>query len=247
MSTKSESISPVMPASQRLAIYAGLTTIFSDEQANAALEKWSSYFAEGGSVFNGVNNFAKDICKIYNKDDKQRELVRALNRALIHKDNLVKDANISSPTTTSKVNAANKEVPANVELAETVEPALFIEQPISTPDFQTFELLLMKIMKLVEAQNKDISLGLVPFLSELIESMPWSETQQQQMTILISAGETTQMRAYKADQLKSFLKHLRSWVADELGSKDADRIVKQAVKETETTPAGIRYSPRNFI
>ena len=237
MSITSKPFSPVTQEAQRKAIYAGLTSILNEEEANEALEKWASYISETGSVFNGLNNFARDICIRFDKNDQQRELVRALNRALIIRDSIIKDKPVNSK-------AAR---PTSAELAETEEISSYVDQRISTPDFQTFQCLLSNIINMIEKLNSPASVALKPFLSELIESMPWSEAQQQQMMILVDTGSTNQVRSYRPDQLKTFLSHMRTWMTDELGSADAIRILKQAVKNTEKMPAATDYSPKNFV
>ena len=237
MSITPKPFSPVAQEAQRKAIYAGLTSILTEVEANEALEKWASYFSETGSVFNGLNNFARDICIRFDKNDQQRELVRALNRALIIRDSIIKDKPVNSK-------AAR---PTSAELAETEEISSYVDQRISTPDFQTFQCLLSNIINMIEKLNSPASVALKPFLSELIESMPWSEAQQQQMMILVDTGSTNQVRSYRPDQLKTFLSHMRTWMTDELGSADAIRILKQAVKNTEKMPAATDYSPKNFV
>lgn len=221
---------------QRKAFYIGLTSILTETQANEALEKWSDFINETGSAFNGLNSFARDVCKSYDKDNQQRDLVRALNRALFSKD---------------KMSVVQEEVkkPAAIVAEPSVqaEQSILMDQPISTPDFQTFEYLFAKILKLVKAHSPETSQALHPFLSELIQSMPWSEIQQQQIIILIDSGTTTQMRAYRPDQLKTFLKHLRSWLVDEIGKKEAEALLIQALKETEQQTVSAKYSPLNFV
>lgn len=237
MSTTTKPFSPVAQETQRKAIYAGLTSILTETEANEALEKWVSYFSETGSVFNGLNNFARDICIRFDKNDQQRELVRALNRALIVRDTIIKDRPVISKDA----------APASAELDDTEEISSYIDQRISTPDFQTFQCLLMNIISMIEKLNSPASIALKPFLSELIESMPWSEAQQQQMMMLVDTGNTNQVRSYRPDQLKTFLNHMRTWMTDELGSADEIRILKQAVKDTEKMPAATDYSPKNFV
>lgn len=229
--------SPVALEAQRKAIYAGLTSILTETEANEALEKWASYVSETGSVFNGLNNFAREICIRFDKNDQQRELVRALNRALIIRDSTIKDKPVISKDA----------APASAELDDTEEISSYVDQRISTPDFQTFQCLLLNIISMIEKLNSPASTALKPFLSELIESMPWSEAQQQQMMILVDTGSTNQVRSYRPDQLKTFLSHMRTWMTDELGSADAIRILKQAVKDTEKMPAATDYSPKNFV
>ncbi|MBA3695303.1 MAG: hypothetical protein H0W85_00685 [Methylotenera sp.] len=220
---------------QRKAFYTGLISILTEEQANEALVKWATFINETGSAFNGLNSFARDVCKNYHKDNQQRDLVRALNRALFYKDKT----------------AANKDEVKTPVIAMDptldADQSILMDQPISTTDFQTFEYLFVKILKLVKAHSNETSMALHPFLNELIQSMPWSETQQQQITILIDSGTTTQMRAYRPDQLKTFLKHLRSWLVDEIGKQEAEALLIQAIKETEQQSVSVKYSPLNFV
>lgn len=241
MSITPNPFSPVAQEAQRKAIYAGLASIFTEVEANEALEEWASYFSETGSVFNGLNNFARDICIRFDKNDQQRELVRALNRALIIRDTIIKDK--PTPVPANSKDAA----PASAELNDTEEISSYVDQRISTPDFQTFQYLLMNIINMIEKLNSPASVALKPFLSELIESMPWSESQQQQMMMLVDTGSTNQVRSYRPDQLKTFLSHMRTWMTDELGRADEIRILKQAVKDTEKMPVATDYSPKNFV
>ena len=230
--------------SQQTAIYVGLTSILTENQAAAALEKWSTYFNDSASVFDGLNNFARDVCKTYGRDDEARNLVRALNRALIHKDKIILPQNGASLTNQlPRTEIAQKNKKANKE----DDLAFHVDQTISTPDFQTFQALFLHILDSVDQFNQEVSIAVRPFLNELIENMPWSEAQQQQLIILIESGVTTQTRAYKPDQLKTFLKHLRSWMEDEMGAKEAGNIISQAVKITEQMPVAKQYSAKNFI
>lgn len=216
---------------QRKAFYNGLTSILTEEQANDALNKWSAYISETGSAYNGLNNFAKEVCKNYAKDDQHRDLVRALNRALFNKNRAMIDT--------------KEEVKKNVEAETVVESSLLIDQPTCTPDFQAFEYLLTKIIYLVSEGGSNASMTLKPFLNELVESMPWSETQQQQILILIDSGITTQMRAYRPDQLKTFMKHLRLWLVSEMGRKETEALWAEAIKATEAQE-NIKYPAANF-
>jgi hypothetical protein len=222
---------------QRKAFYTGLTSILTDEQANEALEQWSAFINETGSAYNGLNSFARDVCKNYDKGDQHRDLVRALNRALIYKDKVL-------PTTLEIKKTVIKPV---LPIAEPNLDLVLMEQPVSTPDFQTFEYLFTQILKLVKAYSTETSAALLPFLNELIQSMPWSETQQQQILILIDSGTTIQMRAYRPDQLKTFLKHIRSWLVGEIGKQEAETLLNQAINETEQQSVSTKYSPLHFV
>lgn len=223
------------------AIYLGLISILSEQQAKEVLADWASYFSDKRSVFNGLNSFAREICQRFDKNDQQRQLVRELNRALLNKDNnqfqhLVKDE-LKRKT----------ELNAGTDLNESEAFSSYVDVPISTPDFQTFQILLLEILDLVEMRHSATSAALRPFLNELIQSMPWSDGQQQQLIQLISTGATTQIRSYKTDQLKSFLKHIRRWIKDEIGEIEAEDLINEAIAEVHSMPAEASYAAKNFL
>jgi len=238
MSKKLEELSPEVQR-QRQAIYVGLTSVLSADQANAALESWSIYFNETGSVFNGLNTFARDVCESFDISGQQRDLVKALNRALLSKDP-------SSPRTApSPRRPAAAEDTGPTPVAE--HDAAPASSAITTPEFQTFQYLVTDLLQLVENNRSGLKRQAVDFLKEVVESMPWSEAQQQQITTLLETGNASQTRTYRGDQLKALLKHFRSWMADEIGTNVAGNLFKQALQDTEKTSFGIRYSPNNFI
>ena len=250
MLKKSDLDSPHSQQTQQEAIYAGLVNIFSEAEATIALKKWNSYISETGSVFNGLNNFARDICIDFDKKDQQRDLIRVLNRALI-----IKDKPITGGLGT---NANKKSVPkaiVNQPVAQPMvdgfihleEPTTYVSQPISTPDFETFKVLFTNIISIIEKNQPAIGTALKPFLNELTESMPWSDAQQEQLFTLIETGSTNQVRSYGADQLKTYLAHVRAWMEDEIGATDAMLMFKQALKNTEKMPASSKYPPKNFM
>lgn len=154
MSITPKAISPVAQEAQRKAIYTGLNSILTEAEANKALEKWASYYSEKGSVFNGLNNFACDICIRFDKNDQQRELVRALNRALIFRASVTKNKPVIS----------NDAAPAITELADAEEVPSYFDPRISTPDFQTFQCLLMNIINTIEKHNPPANIALKLFL-----------------------------------------------------------------------------------
>jgi len=243
MPNKLEELSPEA-LRQRRAIHLGLTSILTETEATAALESWSTYFSESGSVFSGLNAFARDICDSFGKTGQHRELVKALNRAL-----LSKDSSTTANSLSRKTEKPVRIIPApesDAHIAAPAEPAI-TEQVISTPDFQTFQVLLLNLLRLVEENRDDLRFSAHRFLEEVIEHMPWSEAQQQQLMSLLLTGASIQTRTYRADQLKAFLKHFRSWLSDELGAAVASNLIKQALKETESTTFGRKYSASNFI
>ena len=250
MLKKSDLDLPNSQQTQQEAIYAGLMHIFSEAEATIALKKLNSYISETGSVFNGLNNFARDICIDFDKKDQQRDLIRVLNRALIIKDKptagqLSVKGNKQSVLKTIVTQPADQLVIDDFTYSE--EPATYINQTISTPDFETFKVLLINIINDVEKNKPSIATPLKHFLNELTQSMPWSDAQQQQLITLIDTGSTNQVRSYGSDQLKTYLAHVRTWMDDEIGTADAMLIFNQALKDTEKLPVSSKYPPKNLM
>ena len=246
MSNTTDAVSNSTHQIQRQAIYEGLISVFSEEEAQIALEKWTIYFNNTNSVYKGLNNFAREVCISLDKNNQQRDLVRALNRALIFRDasTTPKATTPKDSTLSAKTNSDSQD---NPDLNKTEVAESFVNQHISTPEFQTFQFLFLYIIELVKENHKQIDSPLKHFLSELIENMPWSEAQQEQLIVLLDTGSTNQVRAYKPGQLKTFITHLHAWMADEIGAPDAISILSQAVKAIEKTTVGIEYSPKNFV
>ncbi len=243
MSKQPIALSPELQR-QRQAVYSGLTSVLSVDQANAALESWSIYFSETGSVFNGLNAFARDVCASFDISGQQRDLVKALNRALLSKDSGDRPAAVQAIARPverkSALTVDTKSAPANSTNNTTTTSEL-------TPDFQTFHYLLADLLQMLENYRSGFKLQALDFLNEVILSMPWSEAQQQQMAVLLATGSTVQTRNYRVDQLQSLLKHFRSWMADEVGAKVAENLTQQALQHTESSLAGIKYAPGNFM
>ena len=200
--------------------------------------------------------------KMISKESKSEHSIERL----LTKNNSVIDKNIIAQNTVTKdvpsknIESINnkiadtssvKEVDANDllinEISADESTVEMNEQVISTPDFQTFQCVFLKLIRLIEENRKGIIEALHAFLNELTESMPWSEAQQEQIFALMATGNTIQIRTYRPDQLKSFMKHLRSWMEDKMGTADTKRILNQAVKEPELLPVGIKFSPKNFM
>lgn len=235
MQNKQEDLSPEAQRIRR-AIYQGLSAVFTDTEATAALKSWSMYASESGSVFNGINAFSRDICQSFGKPERQRDLAKALNRALIIKDGAA---------------APIKEVivePEKPQLDEVPNQEEFMAtgQIMITPEFEAFQVLMSKVFEQLDKNRKDTVKQAKNFLKEVIEGMPWSETQQQQILSILETGAAVQRRAYKADQLKTFFKHFRTWLSDEFGDAVAEELINRASADTEDTAEGKAYSSKNF-
>ena len=230
-------------------IYIGLQSVLTEKEANEVIEKWSTYFKGTGSVFNGLNSFAKEVCLSYGIADQQRDLLRALHRALLKGDSdLASNEVKASPRNKLPIELTSES--ANELSSETDNSeftALFTNQAINSPEFLTFQSLFLKILDLLEKFENELSHQLNPFLIELIHSMPWSEGQQNQVLSLINTGKTIQLRNYKPDQLKSFLKHLRSWVEAEIGSTEAAQVMSTAIEAMKNQPENLNYNVKKFL
>jgi len=241
---------PNFQPTQQEAIYDGLMHIFSEAEATIALKKLNSYISETGSVFNGLNNFARDICIDFDKKDQQRDLIRVLNRALIIKDKPTTGQLTVKEHKKSASKAIVNQPAAQLIMEDFIHPeesVAYVNQSISTPDFETFKVLFTKIINDIEKNKPSIITALKHFLNELTQSMPWSDAQQGQLLTLIETGNTNQVRSYGTDQLKTYLAHVRTWMDDEIGSADAMLIFNQALKETEKMPVSFKYSPKYLM
>ena len=220
------------------AIYACLASIFNEEEVNLALKSWAHHTNGVNSEFNGVNTFAREICNTLNKPEKHRELAKALNRALIVK--------YSTP-----IKHSNQDLPKNSENSLS-KPKVAImpsptEQAAGPYSFLTFQLVLLALMKHISLRDEATKDKAITFLNEITETMPWSEIQQEQIHALINDGGLQPTRTYKLDQLKNFLKYLKSWMTDELGLDTANIIINQSVKEVSTMKEAKDFSPNNLF
>lgn len=227
------------PESQRLrqAIYIGLKTVLDEDEANIALKSWALYTNGSSSAFSGINSFAREVCDSFNKPEKQRELIKALNRALITKESIP----ISQKPT-------KQEAKANSSEQESATIGASATSGISgSPEFLTFQYLVLGIMNNITMHNDDLKSKAITFLSDVIDNMPLSEIQQAQLLSLISNGNLQPTRTYKIDQLKNFLKYLKSWLADQLGQNVADELINNVIIEVEAKQEVKDFSPKNLF
>ena len=249
MANNQNSQSTTTQNSKQNSIYLGLQSVLTEAEANEVIEKWSTYFNGTGSIFNGLNSFAKEVCQSYGIADQQRDLLRALHRALLHADNDVSAKGLKDSTRNKLLiePAIESTTESTYELDNSDYTTLFSPLAINSPEFLTFQSLFLKLLDLLEKFENDISQKLNPFLIELIHSMPWSEGQQNQLLSLINTGKTVQLRTYKPDQLKSFIKHLRSWVDAEIGSTEAAKVINEAIEAVKSQPENLNYNVKKFL
>ena len=221
---------------QKQAIQLALCTVLSEEEADNAANSWVQSFAASASVFSGLNLFAREVCETYGKSDRQRELVQAMSRALLSKE--AKGAAPAAPLAVAPIK------PVKVEQAN-AEP--LSEQEVTTPEFATFQPLLLNLLAELAQHDMELRDACQEFLLGVIDNLPWSPAQQEQVIKLINSGTTLQIRPYRAGQLKTLINHLIMWMKETLGNEDAARIAKSAIGLAAKTEAGLAYSPREFF
>lgn len=247
------------------AIYAGLQSVLSADQAVEVLAKWSNYFDGTGSIFSGLNSFSRDVCLDYGIADQQRELLRALRASLLAMEQaaMLKSGSVSQLAVRSvgaEFSTADTETakPATTAIIKPVASSRATTNTHATTvpiansaEYLTFQSLLLEILALLAKHEKDhdknIDAQLQQFLVELVDSMPWSDSQQQQLLALIKTGNTSLVRSYLPDQLKAFLKHLRSWIEGEIGTAAAGKLINQAITSIQSLPVNAKYSAKKLI
>lgn len=221
---------------QKRAIRLALCTILTEEEADSAVNSWAQNFAASASAFSGLNLFAREVCETYGKSGRQRELVQAMSRALLSKE-AERAVPVAAPAL-SQVRTAEVE-----EISAELSP----EPEMSTPEFATFQSFLITLLDELAQHNTELGWSCREFLQGVVDNLPWSPAQQEQVIKLIKSGATLQTRPYRAGQLKTLVHHLTVWMKETLGNETAALIVKQAISVAAKTNAGEVYSPREFF
>ncbi|HYG32231.1 MAG TPA: hypothetical protein VD810_04500 [Methylophilaceae bacterium] len=226
---------------QKRAIHHALCGILAESDAAVALHAWVKKFSATGSVFGGLNQFAREVCETYGQPGRHHELVRAMNRALVGNVNELRPLPDQQPEPV-KVKAKVKEEVVIKPSEDSLEPP-----SVRTPEFDCFKSLLPALMAAIEQHGPQVAAGSREFLIEVVDNLPWSPAQQQQVLDLLNKGDTEQVRPYRQGQLKTLLNHLVVWLQEKIDRETAILIVRQAIKETSNTVAGTAYSPKEFF
>ena len=118
---------------------------------------------------------------------------------------------------------------------------------MKTSEFECFKTLLPALMTAIEQHKPELVIASRNFLKEVVDNLPWSPAQQQQVVDLLDKGDAEQMRPYRAGQLKTLMSHMTVWLQEKLDKETAILIVRQAIKESSKTLAGTTYSPKEFF
>jgi thioesterase domain-containing protein len=129
-----------------------------------------------------------------------------------------------------------------------VRPCRASSEPVTkTAEFECFKTLLLALLGAVEEHRAEMGSATRHFLREVIENLPWSPAQQQQIFDLLEKGESQQIRPYRPGQLKTLMSHLTVWLQERLDKDIAILAIRQAIKETGKTLAGTEYPPKAFF
>ena len=226
---------------QKRAIHHALCGVLAEGDAADALHAWVKKFSARGSVFGGLNQFAREVCDAYGHPGRHHELVRAMNRALV--------GSVSELRPLPEQQPEKVQVKAKVLREVIIKP---VEESLPagtmrTSEFECFKTLLPALMTAIEQHKPELVIASRNFLKEVVDNLPWSPAQQQQVVDLLDKGDAEQMRPYRAGQLKTLMSHMTVWLQEKLDKETAILIVRQAIKESSKTLAGTTYSPKEFF
>jgi hypothetical protein len=241
--TKSASSASLEFIRQRRAVYHGLCSVLTEPEAAAALVAWTAHFSAQDSAFSGLNSFVRDVSSSFDKVELQRELLHAISRALVSREEDLRPVPMMDGQPDDNVQT----LPPAVEIANPVVADADAEGRIETPEFRTFCALLSTLLQLVDHQHAEFSTQLRLYIKEVINDLPWSEAQQEQLIKFIDIGSTVQTRAYREGQLKALFGHLKVWMEEKLERKSSAGIIERAMTEVGRMEVGHQYSPKLFF
>lgn len=220
---------------KKQAVHFALCTVLTQDQAAGAVNSWVQNVSTSNSLFNGLNLFARKVCETYGQEGRQGELAQALSRALMMNG-------------VESFDLAGEPVSESSRSEALLDSASELSGPeISTPEFASFQLLLLAMLQDLARRNAGLGGACREFILSVVDGLPWSSAQQEQVIKLVNNGETTQTRPYRAGQLKALLLHMRVWMKDILGDDIAEEVVSRAIGKVESSSVGVAYSPRVFF
>ncbi len=224
------------PVSQRykIAVFRALCTVLNEEDAKTAAENWVQNYGKGGSVFNGLNLYVRTTCQTYDKVGSQRELIQEISRALLSRD-------------AAHVPRANPEPILTRMDADMMSVSSLSGSEIKTVEFAGFQVLLLSLLAELKLNDVALEKACRKFLLDVVQNLPWSETQQNQVVTLIDTGSAIQTRSYRSGQLKNLIQYLTAWISENLGQSVATKIVERALINASSTKAGQACHPGEFI
>lgn len=231
---------------QRRAIHQALCSVLSEAEADSELITWEKHFVGSGSAFSGLNVFAREVCEKYGKTGRQRELMQAISRALVSKDGASKDGTLQHPESDAAP-SSEISVDAITEIGLESVTEGDMEQAVNTAEFQSFQPLLLELLADLDQHQVEVGRACRAFLSEVINNLPWSPAQQEQLVRLLYTGSTVQKRHYRPGQLKTLMHHLTVWMREKLSKDVSLLMINRAISDISKTEAGRNYSPKKFF
>ncbi len=219
---------------KRQAIHHALRTVLSSEEAASAVISWEQFISPSASAFNGLNQFARQVCELYGKHGRHTELVQAMIKALVE----------GGASRHEEETATERRMPAE-EIAAT--EAVHASPEIRTAEFSSFQVLLQALLQEIDRLGAGMGESCRQFLLNALENLPWSPEQQLQVASLVNTGVAVQTRPYRAGQLVSLMHHLSLWMQDMLGAETAARLMRNAMARAEKSAAATAYPPQGFM
>jgi hypothetical protein len=244
MKTLPSSVSPEF-IRQRRAVYHGLCTVLTEPEAAAALVVWTEHFSDPDSAFSGLNSFVRDVSSSFNKVESQRELLHAISRALVTRQEDLRPAPSADGHPVSPI-LAQEPVPSSAP-ESALSSTASNENINETPEFQSFCVLLLALLNQAQHQQAPFSEHFHIYIKEVVNDLPWSEAQQEQLIKLVDEGRTQQMRTYRDGQLKALFGHIKVWMEEKLERKTSAAMIERAMTDAGKTEAGRQYSPKAFF
>lgn len=231
---------------QKRAIHQALRSVLSEAEADSALITWEQHFARSGSAFSGLNQFAREACETYGKTGRQRELMQAISRALVSKDSASKEGALQQPEM-DVAPSSETLVGAITEIGQEPISGGDLEPAVNTAEFKTFQPLLLALLADLDQHQADVGRACRAFLADVINNLPWSPAQQEQLVRLLYSGSTVQKRHYRPGQLKTLMHHMTVWMKEKLSKDVSLLMVNRVIGEISKTEAGRHYSPKKFF
>jgi hypothetical protein len=219
---------------KKQAVHLALSSVLTEEEAVGAVRIWEQHLATATSLFSGLQLFSRNVCMTYGKEGRHVELAQAMSRALM--SGVVEHASNDAVP-----------VPASFEEEENEAVVLLLGPEITTPEFISFQLLLQAYLRKVDERDAALGEQCRKFLLNVVDNLPWSPEQQKQIINLIRKGSSRQVRPYRPEQLKTFMRHLTLWIRDMLGEVISRQFSLHAIAVVEKAEAGVAYSPREFF
>jgi hypothetical protein len=230
-----------LTSEQKRAIHQALRSVLSEAEADSALITWEQHFAKSGSAFSGLNQFAREVCEAYGKTGRQRELTQAISRVLVSKDGALQPPEVDVAPSIETSADAITEIGQESASGGDIEPA------VNTAEFKTFQPLLLALLVDLDQHQVEIGRACRAFLADVINNLPWSPAQQEQLVRLLYTGSTVQKRHYRPGQLKTLMHHMTVWMREKLSKDVSLLMVNRVIGEISKTEAGRNYSPKKFF